>query len=300
MMTESDGQALTDKVVIYAIDQHRLGTSRRVDPEAITTDADKDLIRVGKQIIDCPECDAVKQADREMRRWLREVCIPKSPLKNGTYLLPNTLIERVTQRVRAYKQVRAGLVEAFVAVYPAQVEAARHRLGSLYRESDYVADNMVAGQFYVRSRILSFGVPESLASISQEVYQQVVAWAEEDWREAAEEVRYALRIAYKELVDNLVTRLQPGPDGTKKVIRSSTVERLQEFIELFNDRNVVDDAELRLLVEQARSIISEVDSGDLRKDGTLRGVVLDGFRAISDNLEGMVEDEPVRHIILGD
>jgi hypothetical protein len=113
-----------------------------------------------------------------------------------------------------------------------------------------------------------------------------------------DEIRVGLRLTFKELVDALVDRLSPRPDGTRKKLVG--IDRLLEFVDSFSKQNVANDAELQALVVQVRGILKGQDVASLRKDQDLRELVKERMESAKVILDTLVEDAPSRQIVLRD
>ena len=111
-----------------------------------------------------------------------------------------------------------------------------------------------------------------------------------------EEIRDGLRLTFKELVDALVDKLTPKPDGTRKKLVG--VDRLLEFLDTFSKKDVADDEQLRGLVEEVRGLLNGISK--LRKDQGLRELVQERMQSVKVVLDTLVEDAPARQIVLRD
>ena len=154
--------------------------------------------------------------------------------------------------------------------------------------------------FYVDVRYLAFGVPEKLEGIRADIFQREQQKAEAEWRSASDDVRQALRAGLAELVDHMVERLRGNGDGKPKVFRDSLVGNLSEFLELFDPRNITDDAQLAQLVGRCRSVLDGVDANALRASDAIRTKVREGMAQVQSVLDTMVIDRPARRIVLED
>jgi len=61
---------------------------------------------------------------------------------------------------------------------------------------------------------------------------------------------------------------------------------------------VADDEQLRVLVEEVRGLLSGQDVSRLRKDQGLRELVQERMQSVKVVLDTLVEDAPVRQIVL--
>jgi hypothetical protein len=95
---------LARKTVFIKLHLGLLGNSRKVSSSRVEVDADKDLIRVAKTLLDSPELQAVRTLDGELRRYLYDTCLP---FEVGIHLLPLGLLETVDEKLAEFKEKRA-------------------------------------------------------------------------------------------------------------------------------------------------------------------------------------------------
>ena len=105
----------------------------------------------------------------------------------------------------------------------------------------------------------------------------------------SDEIRTALRAGFVDLVSRVGERLTPSADGKRTVLKGSLVEGLQEFLALFDAKNLSDDRELKRLVDQARALVDGVSPDDLRKSDDVRNEIRDGLRSITNAATELVE-----------
>jgi ElaB/YqjD/DUF883 family membrane-anchored ribosome-binding protein len=108
--------------------------------------------------------------------------------------------------------------------------------------------------------------------------------------EAYTEVRQVLREAMVELVAHLRDRLTDQPDGTPQRLRESTVQKLREFLDTFDFRNVTNDQELKEQVQRARALLTGTTTDAMRNMADLRAKVREGMSEITEHLETMISD----------
>lgn len=294
-----DSRRIWDRAVCINISFERFGTTKKVNGALVEVDADKELIRTSKTLLQCDQLKAICQLDTSARGYLKSRCLP-SPFRSGIYLLPVDLLQEVEYRLRAFKTEREGLVSEFAAAYELLVEDARTRLRALFDDSDYPSTDALARSFGMSWNYVTFGVPGQLRRISKELFARESAKAAAQWTEALSDVQRLLRVSMTELVDHMVDRLTPDKRGKRKVFRDSIVGNVRDFLSVFDARNITDDTELRALVERARGLLTNVNAADLRKSNDVRSAVRDGFAAIRDQLDTMVTDRPIRPITFED
>jgi hypothetical protein len=261
---------VTRKVSTATVDVSEAGTSVPVPPQAL---------RLSKRLLACPEYDAIMSADGEIRRRTAEICLP---FRRGMNALPMRLVDRVVGILRAYQdEQRPALVESFCTAYAKAVEQARVDLGPLYRPDDYPTAAEVREAFRVEWALVELGTPGKLRSVSQALYAAEEAKNKAMWAEAAETMRAAMREAFAQLVASLRERLDGNrEDGKAKIFRDSRVAGLQDWLGLFEDRNVSGDGELAALVSTAKGLLAGVTADTLRRRADIREEVASGLKDI--------------------
>jgi cell division septum initiation protein DivIVA len=295
----SETPNIMDKAVCLVLRIHSIGNHRKVSSSSVEVDADRDLINVQKTLIDADELRAIQSLDGETRRELYNLCLP-SMFREGVYLTPIELIERVEDKLQKYAKQREVLLDKLIAVYPQRLKEAEERLRTLFNPADYPSASRLRGQFTVDWQYVQFGTPTKLKSISSEMFQREREKAEAKWAEATVEVQQVLRAAMAELVNHMADRLSGKEDGKKKVFRNTLVSNMKEFLDTFGARNIADDKALAALVEKAKSLVDGVDPDTLRKNDGLRDSVQAGFAEIKKSLDTMIVERPKRAFSLED
>src|SRR5438876_1876719 len=294
---ETPDEDLARKTVFVKLRLGLLGNSRKVSSAQVEVDADKNLIRVSKTLLDSPELQAIQRLDGDLRRYLYSMCLPFEP---GIHLLPIGLIETVDARLHEFEAKREELVETFLAAYPRLCQEAAGRLRTLYNPLDYPPVGEVRSEFTCSWQYVSYGVPHQLREVSERMFQDERDKAAERMAEAYTEVRQVLREAMVELVAHLRDRLTDQSDGTQQRLRESTVQKLREFLETFDFRNVTDDQELKEQVERARHLLGGTSTDAIRNTAELRARVREGMAEIAQRLETMVSDRVGRKFRFSD
>lgn len=303
-------EGLLSKAVIISFKTGRFGNNRKVRKSAVNISAydeetatdkpvDKDALKVSKELLDSKELQAISSFDQKTRGKLLTYCLP-SYVEEGYYFLPISLIETVDGFLAGARTERQYLVNEFLAVYPAKRDSARFRLGPLFREKDYPEEDAVRESFTWTVRYISFSVPGSLREISSFLYNQEKAKQEAMWEEAAAEVRVALRESLAGLVEHAISKLSYQPNGKPQIFRDSMVKNMEQFLDLFEKRNLTNDGDLAAIVAQARQLMAGVDPASLRNNLGTRDRIRAGFEGIKATMDSMLVDRPVRQIDLDD
>ena len=272
------------------------GVSRVLPDHEYEVDAAKAMVRATKKILECPEYEFLLQLKRSIHRRLKTLALPGEILRAGVYPVSVPMVEEVEKELEAFS-VRWGVgVLGLEQVWDLRVREVEDRLRALYDEEDYPSWERVNGCFAVRWNYFSMSTPQVLQAISGKLFVREQAKATVQWNEMLEEIRDGLRLTFKELVDALVDRLSPRPDGTRKKLVG--VDRLLEFLDTFSKKDVADDEQLRVLVEEVRGLLSGQDVSRLRNDQGLRELVQERMQSVKVVLDTLVEDAPVRQIVL--
>jgi hypothetical protein len=274
------------------------GVSRVLPDQQYEVDADKAMVRATKKILECPEYEFLLQLKRGIHRRLRTLALPGEILRAGVYPISVPMVQAIEKTLEDFS-VRWGVgVLGLGEVWDLRVREVEDRLRALYDGEDYPSWERVRGSFAVRWSYFAMNTPQILQTISAKLFTREQAKATVQWNEMLEEIRDGLRLTFKELVDALVDKLTPRPDGTRKKLVG--VDRLLEFLDTFSKKDVADDAQLRTLVEDVRGLLAGQDITRLRKDQGLRELVQEQMQTVKVVLDSLVEDAPARQIVLRD
>ncbi len=288
---EENAQDLAQNTVCIKVHLGLLGNSRKVSNSQVEVDADKELIRVSKTLLDSEELKAVRALDGDIRHYLYDTCLP---FEAGVHLLPLPLIETVDGRLRQFEEKRSSLVELFLDAYPTLCKAAAERLRTLYNPSDYPPSDIVRSKFNFNWQYVSFGVPGQLRELSAKIFDTEREKAARLMSEASAEIQQLLRASLAEMVGHLRDRLTEQPEGKTKRLRESTMQKLRDFLSTFDFRNVTDDQELKDQVDKARALLDGVSTDAIRNTDGLRARIREGMGEIARQLDTLVVDRPAR------
>jgi hypothetical protein len=274
------------------------GVSRVLPDHEYEVDADKAMVRATKKILECPEYGFLSQLKRSIHRRLKTLALPGEILRAGVYPVSAPMVGAVENTLEDFSVRWGAGVLGLEQVWDLRVREIEERLCALYDEQDYPSWERVRGCFEVRWNYFSMSTPQVLQAISGKLFVREQAKATVRWNEMLEEIRDGLRLTFKELVDALVDKLTPKPDGMRKKLVG--VERLLEFLDTFSKKDVADDEQLRVLVEEVRGLMSGQDIAKLRKDQGVRELVQERMQSVKVVLDTLVEDAPARQIVLRD
>lgn len=276
---------LTDaqEAILLNLRISRPGIKRKVTSDKVSVDCDKDAIAVSKELLSCPEYEAIEHFDRAIRTWTGKKCLPAHKcLKEGIYRVPPGLTDEIHTDLKRLYRERDQLIDAMLNVYTDAIYRAKDRLRSLFNPFDYLDEKEFSDAFKFEWSFFTLSVPSSLPDfIRLQEARKFAAFQEASLREC----RDALRESFCELVNRAVERLGSDPNGKPLRFKSDMLERMDEFLTYFAKRNIADDTSVATLVERAKAVLRGVPSADsLREDADLRTTVRTAFAAIQDDL----------------
>jgi len=290
MSAQPTDVAVLRNATLFSLTRNAWSNYRKADKSKITvtgsathesggssSDTAANRVNVTKKLIESAELDAVRKYMNDMYGWCLARSMPSTAIRRGIYFVKNDQVLSFEDKLaEAQAQLRDVVVPAFLAKYEDAKEAAKKPaseggLGELYNEDDYPTVDDLRGMFGLKWSWLQLGVPDELPDA---VRGREVAKLKESFLEAQEEIRFALREGFKDLVSHAIDRLTPGPDGKRKIFCESTFEKFTEFFETFNARNLLEDEELEAVVAQAKEIVAGLSVDDLRNEESRRLLAL--------------------------
>ena len=283
--------------MLFSFTRHAWSNRSQGDKGIVNTTADKKRLNLTKRLLTCPELTAINDAMNGVYVWALGRSMQSDAVRKGIYFVKRDMVPIFEDRLTAVvKELNESLIPAFIAAYPAAKEAMKlpaenGGLGDLYVEGDYPAPEQLRRAFSIQWAWLALSVPDELPD---EVRTREITKLRESFEQAQEEIKFALRESFQQVVAHAIECLTPNPDGTPKMFRASSVN-FDGFFETFHAKSMVDDNELIALVDRAREIIRGMpDPARLRKSTTLRAQTAAQFAEVNHILDDLVSDKPNR------
>lgn len=274
---------------------HRTLTAQQKEEVGLTYNADSRFITAGKKLVDVRH-EAFRRLTslrtRIVNYW-RGLTLPY--VENAVRLIRQSDVEGFVQTL---EELRAELVQAEAelnAVYDQIKAQARERLGRLYSAGDYPPE--IRGLFNVEWDFPSIEPPSYLMRLNPEIYQQEQERVARRFEEAVQLAEQAFIGEFAKLVSHLTERLASGESGERRIFRDSVITNLTGFFDRFRQLNVCSNRDLDGLVEQAQQLVQGVTPQDLRDNDRLRQQIATQMAAVESQLDGMIIDQPRRHIV---
>lgn len=295
-MSEEVVQKLEKKAICLSLNISVLGNVKKLDKEEYTVEADKDMTNATKKLLDSPELKAVSKLDGGLRNLIYSLSLP-SLFKQGVYLIPLQLVEEVNDVLKDFEAKRQDLVDKFVLGYERLISEARVKLGAVFNPNDYKTIEQVRKAFSLSWMYVSMGTPLSLQDVSMEAFEQEKIKAATLWQETLYEAQKILRVQLSCLVDNMLESLTSVKgNGKPKTFQDTLITNMGKWLQLFDARNLADDAALKEVVDKAKVLLSGIDPQALRESGNFRNKVVEEFGKVSEQLSTLVKDKPKRTI----
>lgn len=247
-----------------------------------------------KYLVDPESLSPVKAVVARARAFLDKLALP-FPVK-GLTLVPKEMLSRIDSGLEEIKKEFRDEVCEFTAHFEDERMEAEKSLGDLFCETDYPID--IESKFRFEWRFLTLDVPGKSSVLPAEVYER----EKEKFRAMMQETRElavsALREEFAGIVHHMLERLSGDTDGKPKRFKASMLEKFNEFLSSFEDRNLFGDESLSGLVEQARGIVSKVSAEKLRENLELRRRIGSEMEKIKEEIDRAIEDLPRRKIRL--
>lgn len=251
----------------------------------------------GKKLLINPELlGSIKTTIHKARQLVNRFALP-FPL-TGLYLVPKESIDQVDAMLEQVKDEYWAKVNSFISHYEDARDEARKALGELFSEADYPMD--IRSKFRFDWRFLLLDVPGKASILPPEVYEREKQKFQMLMEEAREMSIAALREEFAGIVQHLVERVSDPEDGKPKTIRSSMMNKMNEFLDAFQDKNLFSDDKLEALVSQARTILGDIRDGGygLNYNEMLRKRVQNDMQHLKEAVDAAVEELPRRKIRL--
>lgn len=285
---------------LVSIECNMPGNRRKLDDDEYETEADKEFTDAAKKLFVSSELQKIPALYSSLKRALKDVAIPAKMFRRGCYMIKNDLVPEVQEMIMEYRVKLADALDGFLEVYDERLAEAKVKTKGLFKADQYPSKERFRRRVRIHASYLVIGVPDSLKAIDPKLYAEQTEQLDQEWKKAGEEVRLALRQSMLGLVAHLRDRLTDDEDGEKKQIKQSGFDKLEKFLKYFNDRDITNDAEMKVIVKKARELLANTDIEKLRDDATFRAGIKDSFAEVADKLDAMVKSQASRVIKFDD
>lgn len=257
---------------------HRPGKSRKVDPSLVIAGKVDPDVNVTVDLFDSPDYKELALLDSRLRTYLSRIAVPLDlPFRSGTYLVPSELRQEVERTVSDKIEERGELQRRFLADYP-----------------DMQARFFARYPKVKRKKVPTFPTSAEIerAFRADARFTHWDEFLERLWTDTLREAQSVLRRQLFTLLQSFARSLGWNETDRKRPVRESTVEQICQFLEIYDHRSVIEDADLNAIVNRAREIFpcSETKAfvAAMRRDDERRKQVRESVTTLVEELRRML------------
>lgn len=267
---------------------------KMVEPSVMARLGDSDWLTGRKRLVDPEHLGSVAAVARQARAMLKKHALP-FPI-NGLTLVPKDSIPMIEGELHCLQQEFRRQVEDFAGQYQRCRREAHNVLGELFSDTDY--PQHIEERFGFEWRYVHLALPGKSRVLSADIYEREKRKFMDLMETTRTEAMAALREEFAGLVGHMASRLDPNAVDRPKVLRASMVEKLEEFLRGFENRNLFADEALESLVTQARSVMRGVDIESLRDSDGLRAQIHNDMEKLKEAVDASLDTLPRRRILM--
>jgi hypothetical protein len=280
---------MTGARLLYTTFHMGLGNLRQISVKAETT-ADPSQLRNQKKLIDCPELDEIRSQDAKLRRYAESKSCRYTG-QEGVLIIADGMIPVVDRVLVAYEMIRRpALVEKFMTRYTAEYESdfqqTRMALGDQFNKRDYSHPDVVRAGFSFRYGYMDIQTTGTINIADPNIRQREERKQAAVIAQAAQDLRDTMRAAGAQMVEALFDVLKPE-QGVRKVLRGQ-LDRLQEYIDTYNLRDVTNDVQYQQHIDTLRQIMNGVSVDKLRESDSLKLKIATELETLRPQLKALV------------
>lgn len=264
---------------------------KKLEPSIMERLGEPDWLKGRKVLVDPTYLSSIKATAQKARCLIKKRALP-FPMP-GLNLVPKESIVTIENQLEDIKHEFNANVRLFLRNYTQARYEAQQSLGNLFDPLDYPLDP--SQKFNFNWIYVQLNMPGEHSILSPQLYEREREKFVNLMEQTREEAISALRGEFSGLIDHLVDRLGTKHDKPK-VLRSSVLTKLNEFLDNFRSRNLFMDQELESLVQETRSIINGIDTEMLRDNHHLRDNIRQNMEQVKTEIDAAVTDMPRRKI----
>ena len=282
-----------DKACLIQLSTSIWQGSRMIDQAVIQKlGKNSDWIKGRKYLINPELLGPTKTAVHQARNTIQKYALP-FPI-TSIYLVPKESLVAIDGALQAYQERFWEKVGCFEKVYSQAVDEAKGFLGELFNRTDY-PDN-IRRKFKFEWRFLTLNTPEQTSILSPEVYTR----EKDKFLTMMEEARELASITLADELGKIVTTLTERLTNSDKprTLSNSMFNKLNEFLDGFEQRNLFHDEALVELTKKAKSIINGVSPLGISYNDEMRKKIKTEMENLNRSIVDAIEDLPRRKLKL--
>jgi hypothetical protein len=268
--------------------------SKMLNPEIMQQIGESDWLKGRKYVVSPEHLGPIKTTVHQARNEVNRHALP-FPITSLS-LIPKESLTPVDNALKKREEQFWQKVNNFVDQYDLAREEAQKVLGDLFNPADYPED--ISKKFNFEWRFLTLDLPRKSKILTPEIYQREKEKFQSMMEETRQMATEALAGELGDIVQDLINRLNGNGNGKGKLINSSMLNKMRDFIGAFDTRNVFDDQKLTEVVQQANTVIQGISPYGIKYNATMKQRIATAMGDIKDTVSKIVEDLPRRRIRL--
>ena len=215
-----------------------------------------------KILIDPMHLSGVKRASSEAGRTHRNLTLA---WEDGRRLLPVQMRDKYLSEMDLHVDTMISERNKFLKNYETYIDAAKDRLGSMFRYSDYPTASKMEESMHVKYTF--YPVPTNYKHAFRELVDGVESDVASEREQTKKLIRAAMGDVYQKMfasIDRAKVRLETNKDGMPKELRTDMLDGLRGLVEVLPKMNIMGDDDLAKMCEEARLAIEGVNVSNLR------------------------------------
>jgi len=169
---------------------------------------------------------------------------------SGARVLPTALFMDYTARFRVFKSQFENLVADMLTKYPAEVQAARNRLGSMYNPGDYPDPSDMANKFSIKTEFMPVpSAPDFRVDLSEEAQVEL---RESVTQAVASRQADAVKATYARIRD-VVSKIEERLSNPDAIFKDSLITNAIELCQILDALNITDDPVITRTTQDMRN-----------------------------------------------
>ena len=287
-----DCKELFQKACLIQISSSVWMGSRMLEQELMEKIGQSEWLKGRKFLVNPELLGPVKTAVHQARNTVQKHTLP-FPI-TSLYLIPKESLGIVDEALENFKKRFWMKVNDFVDQYDLAREEARTVLADLFNEMDYPED--ISTKFKFEWRFLTLDLPKKSKILTPEIYQREKEKFEAMMEETKQLATEALATELGEIVQNLTDRL--NGNGKAKGINSAMLNKMRDFLDAFDTKNLFDDEKLNGVVAQAHTVVDGISPYGLKYNEVMRKRISDSMGDLKETVNNIIQDLPRRKIRL--
>lgn len=243
-----------------------------------------DSARVNKSLIPKEALAPIKTAMNAVRAHFYERTMPWRD--NGDRIITRMLyLDFVPEHERLVSAFREEVDKFLTTTYPSAREQAGFHLGDLFNPDDYPSASELRHKFYIE---LDIDAISTVGDFRVELDEKHVNQIKDQMEAAAvRRVNVAMQDVWRRLAET-IGYFHERMSDPEAIFRDSTINNLNELIELIPGLNVLDDPNIEQIRRMVDGKLTGLDAKEIRKDPAHRAELATEAEKVLDVMKGFM------------